>query len=114
MPHQNRNPKQEHFDQRIPGAQFFDIDEIADKTIDIPHMMPPLDLFIENMKRLRVRKTDDIICYDNIGIFSSPRLAFTLKYFGAEKVRVLNGGMKKWLNENRPTESGPENNDNLE
>lgn len=56
------------------------------------------------MKQLRIRKNDNIICYDNIGIFSSPRVAWTLRLFGAERVRVLNGGFKKWLEENRVLE----------
>lgn len=66
------------------------------------------------MKRMRVRSTDNIICYDNMGIFSSPRVAFTLRYFGADRVRVLNGGFKKWLQENRETQSGEEFIDELE
>jgi len=69
-------------------------------------MMPKVNEFIEHMRRMRVRRTDDIVCYDNIGIFSSPRVAFALRYFGAERVRVLNGGLKKWLKESRHTESG--------
>ncbi len=77
-------------------------------------MIPSLELFTEHMKRMKIRRTDDVICYDNVGIFSSPRVLFTLNYFGIEKVRVLNGGMKKWLAENRKTISGPESNQNLE
>lgn len=77
-------------------------------------MMPSLEVFTEHMKRLRIRSTDDVICYDNIGIFSSPRVLFTLNYFGIDKVRVLNGGMKKWLAENRKIESGPESHQNLQ
>ena len=76
-------------------------------------MMPKVEDFIEHMKRLKIGKTDNIVCYDNIGIFSSPRVAFTLRHFGAERVRVLNGGMKKWLNEGRPTETGEQNLKNL-
>ncbi len=53
------------------------------------------------MRALKIRKTDTIICYDDFGIYSSPRIAFTLKYFGAKNVRVLNGGLKKWLLEGR-------------
>ena len=53
------------------------------------------------MKGLQINRTDEIVCYDQIGISSSPRLAYTLKYFGIENVRVLNGGLKKWLLESR-------------
>lgn len=114
MPNQNKNPKQEHLDSRIPTSIFFDIDEIADHTIDLPHMLPSEEDFIKHMERLQVRRTDNIICYDNVGIFSSPRVAWTMRFFGAEKVRILNGGFKKWVAEKRKTESGPSSSDHLE
>ena len=60
------------------------------------------------MKNMRVHCSDTIVCYDNIGIFSAPRVAWTMRYFGAKNVRVLNGGLKKWLKEGRKTESGQE------
>ncbi len=77
-------------------------------------MWPPLDYFIEHMRRMRVRRTDFIVCYDNIGIFSAPRVAWTMRYFGAERVKVLNGGFKKWLTEGRQTENGEERIEDLE
>lgn len=109
MPHEKKNPKQEHLEKRIPTAIFFDIDKIADQSTDLPHNIPSEEEFINHMKQLRIRRTDNIVCYDNIGIFSSPRVAWTLQLFGAERVRILNGGMKKWLKEKRPIESGIEN-----
>lgn len=108
MPNHKRDAKAEHFAKRIPGALFFDVNEIADKTIPLPHMIPTEEEFIKHMERLRVRRTDNIVCYDNLGIFSSPRVAWTMRFFGAEKVRILNGGFIKWVKEGRPTESGEE------
>ena len=58
------------------------------------------------MKKLRIAPSHDIVCYDNLGIFSAPRVAWMFRYFGASNVRVLNGGMKKWLIDGRPTASG--------
>jgi thiosulfate/3-mercaptopyruvate sulfurtransferase len=58
------------------------------------------------MKALRIRPTDEIVVYDALGIFSSARCAWMLRFFGAENVRILNGGMKKWLAEGRPTYTG--------
>ena len=60
------------------------------------------------MQRLGISRTDDIVCYDNVGVFSAPRVAWTLQFFGAERVRILNGGLKKWVAEGRKIESGPE------
>lgn len=57
------------------------------------------------MRRRRIKTSDNIVCYDHKGIYSAARVAWTLKYFGAENVRVLNGGLKKWLIERRPVDS---------
>ncbi|CDW71773.1 UNKNOWN [Stylonychia lemnae] len=108
LPKMKRNARQEHIDKRIPGARFFDIDEITNKSFNMPRMIPTLEQFKQHMDVMGVHRDDEIVCYDNLGIFSSPRVAFTFKYFGAERVRVLNGGFVKWLKENRLTESGPE------
>jgi thiosulfate/3-mercaptopyruvate sulfurtransferase len=56
---------------------------------------------------MNISAHDYIVCYDNVGIFSAPRAAWMLRYFGAKNVRVLNGGMKKWKAEGRKTASGP-------
>lgn len=60
------------------------------------------------MKRLRVLPTDSIVCYDSLGLFSAPRAAWMFRFFGAENVRILNGGLKKWKLEGRPLVSGPQ------
>ena len=114
MPNVPKNPKQEHKACRIPNAVFFDIDEIADKSTDLPHMLPTTEEFTRHMKALRVRRNDMIVCYDNIGVFSSPRVAWTMRFFGADNVKVLNGGLKKWLKEGRKTMSGEVNMDAFE
>ena len=58
------------------------------------------------MEGLRIRKTDNIICYDVVGMFSVARCAAMFTYFGAENVRIMNGGLKKWLKEGRPVYTG--------
>lgn len=109
LPAHKRNASVEHGEKRIPTSVFLDLEEIADKTINLPLMLPKVEHFTQHMKHLRVRRTDNIVCYDNLGIWSSPRAAWCLRFFGAERVRVLNGGLVKWLAENRKTESGPQN-----
>jgi thiosulfate/3-mercaptopyruvate sulfurtransferase len=89
---------------RIPYSQFFDIDEIADKSINLPHMMPDEETFISHMKKMDVRVGDHIICYDRAGIFSAPRVWYTFRLFGFKNVSVINGGYPKWLKENLPVE----------
>ena len=69
-------------------------------------MLATPEVFQEHMRRLQVKRTDQIVCYDSHGIFSAPRVAWNLRYFGAPNVRVLNGGLKKWMLENRVIERG--------
>ena len=110
LPFMNRDRYQEYLDKRITNRTvFFDVDVIADQTSSLKHMLPDEEFFIENMKKLDIQK-DMIICvYDqsNFGMFSAPRAALTLRHFGAQNVRVLDGGMKKWEQEKRPVVEGP-------
>jgi thiosulfate/3-mercaptopyruvate sulfurtransferase len=94
--------------KHIPGAQFFDLDSVSDTSSPYPHMLPSADKFAEAMGRLGVRKDDEVVVYDTeeLGIFSAPRVGWTLKVFGHAKVHVLNN-FKIWVQEGHPTESGP-------
>jgi len=62
------------------------------------------------MMDLKISPQDQIVCYDSVGLFSAPRAAWMFRYFGAEKVQVLNGGLKKWKLEGRKVEGGPQEN----
>ena len=62
--------------------------------------------FIDRMRSINLKSDDTIVIYDNYGIYSAPRMAWTLRYFGASNIKVLNGGLKKWVQERRLTESG--------
>ena len=107
IPGSTGNPKTEYFKTRIPGAKFFEIDEIADKSSGYPHMMPPDALFISFMKRLRVKNDNNLlVCYDRLGMFSSPRVWYTFKIFGKKNVAVLDGGLPKWIADGYPLENG--------
>jgi len=107
LPTENKNGRELFNSEKIPNSKFFDIDEIADKSTDLPHMFPKQEVFLKNVKELDIRKNDLIICYDRSGIFSSPRVWFTFKLFGAKNVAVLNGGYPKWIKENHPIVKSP-------
>jgi len=109
LPTDNKNAKELFSADKISNSKFFDIDQVCDKSTDLPHMFPNLDIFIKNVKELDIRKSDYIVCYDRSGIFSSPRVWFTLKLFVAKNVAVLNGGYPKWLKENLPLAKAPYN-----
>jgi thiosulfate/3-mercaptopyruvate sulfurtransferase len=107
LPTDNKYGKDLFNIDKIPNSKFFDIDEVCDKSINLPHMFPKLDDFIKNAKELDIRKNDFIVCYDRSGIFSSPRVWLTLKLFGAKNVAVLNGGYPKWLKDQMPIVKAP-------
>ena len=87
-------------------TQYFSISEIAQPGSNLPNTMPSAEIFAEHVRALRVRKDDTIICYDHVGMFSVARCALMLRYFGASNVRILNGGLQKWISEGRPVFTG--------
>jgi thiosulfate/3-mercaptopyruvate sulfurtransferase len=98
-----------HADYRaghIPGAVFFDIDAVADHSTDLPHMLPGPKQLGEVVGALGIADTDTIVVYDSVGLYSAPRVWWTLRIFGAKNVFILDGGLPKWKAENRPLESG--------
>ncbi len=107
MPGSDRDSKAEYQAAHIPGARFFDIDEISDQRSALPHMAPPPEKFISRMRAMGVGDGHQVVVYDSVGIFSAPRVWWTFKLMGKMDVAVLDGGMPKWLRENRETEDLP-------
>ncbi|XP_042457576.1 thiosulfate/3-mercaptopyruvate sulfurtransferase 1, mitochondrial-like isoform X2 [Zingiber officinale] len=97
MPQEKRNPLEEYQVAHIPGAVFFDIDQISDPTTDLPHMLPLEEAFAAAVSVLGIQNTDSVIIYDGKGLFSAPRVWWTFRIFGHNKVWVLNGGLPHWL-----------------
>jgi thiosulfate/3-mercaptopyruvate sulfurtransferase len=106
LPALKRDPRAEYIAGHIPGAVFFDIEDIADTSTDLPHMLPGPDQFGEAVGKLGIGKDDTIIVYDGLGLMSAPRVWWMFRLFGAEKVFILDGGMPKWKADNRPLEGG--------
>ncbi|MBM3551403.1 MAG: 3-mercaptopyruvate sulfurtransferase [Alphaproteobacteria bacterium] len=106
MPAAGRDARAEFLAGHIPGAQFFDIDALADHSTDLPHMLPKPDVFAAEMGRLGFGDGMRAIVYDAVGIFSAPRLWWTLAVFGAEHTSILAGGLPSWKAEGRPLEQG--------
>ena len=91
----------------IPGAVFFDIDAVSDPDTDLPHMLPSPGAFAAVVEALGIGSDDEVVVYDQIGIRSAPRLWWTFRVFGHDRVRVLDGGLPAWLGGSRPVETGP-------
>ncbi|TSJ61965.1 3-mercaptopyruvate sulfurtransferase [Starkeya sp. 3C] len=106
MPATGRKGREEYLKAHIPSAVFFDIDAIADTSSGLPHMLPSETIFTAAMEALGIGKDMKIVVYDSVGLFSAPRVWWTLRAFGAIDVAILDGGLPKWLAEGRPTESG--------
>jgi len=98
----------DHFQEaHIPGALFFDIEDLSDTSSPYPHMLPAPEKFASRLSKMGVGDGMKVIVYDNKGIFSSPRAWWMFRVMGHEDVAVLNGGLKKWVAEGRAVENGP-------
>jgi thiosulfate/3-mercaptopyruvate sulfurtransferase len=106
MPAANRNAREEYLAGHIPGAVFFDIDGVADRSTSLPHMLPSSETFAAEMRRLGFGDGMQAVVYDSVGLFSAPRLWWTLHVFGAERVSILEGGLPAWKAGGRPLQSG--------
>ncbi|WP_309644956.1 3-mercaptopyruvate sulfurtransferase [Phenylobacterium sp.] len=106
MPAEGRSGQEEYLRAHIPGAVFFDIDAISDKTSDLPHMLPTPDAFAQAAGGLGLTRDVDIVVYDSFGIRAAARVWWSLRAMGFTRVFVLDGGLKKWLAEARPIETG--------
>jgi thiosulfate/3-mercaptopyruvate sulfurtransferase len=107
LPTANRDAKKEYLAEHIPGALFFDIDDLSDEKSSLPHMLPSTVKFASRMKKMGIGDGARIVVYDTTGIFSAARVWWTFRAMGHGDVAVLNGGLPKWKAEGRPLEDGP-------
>jgi thiosulfate/3-mercaptopyruvate sulfurtransferase len=107
MPDAGRDAKAEYAAAHIPGARFFDIDEISDQRSSLPHMAPPPEKFISRMRAMGVGDGHQVVVYDSSGLFSAPRVWWTFRLMGKLDVAVLDGGLPKWQAEGREIEDMP-------
>jgi thiosulfate/3-mercaptopyruvate sulfurtransferase len=108
LPTIDRNAKAEYRDCHIPGAVFFDIDDIADDSSELPHTVPSPEKFSSRVRKLGLGDGNRIVVYDvNGGSSAACRVWWMFRLFGHEDVSVLNGGLPKWLAEGRATDDLP-------
>jgi len=89
----------------IPGAVFFDIDDICEPRASLPHMIPSADLFAQKIGALGIGDDDRVVVYDSAGLSSAGRAWWMLRLFGHHDVAVLDGGLPKWRAEGRPLDA---------
>ena len=104
---QKRTGYKSFLEKRIPTARFFDLDKVKDDDSPFPHMLPSPETFSKEMGKLGIRRDDSVVVYDTaeLGIFSAPRVAWTLRVFGHDGVHILNN-FKLWVEQGLPTEKG--------
>lgn len=107
LPGQGGDPRTDYDAAHIPGARFFDIDDISDKTSELPHMLPPIEKFVSRVRAMGIGDGHRVVVYDQDGLFSAARVWWMFRVFGHDDVAVLDGGLKKWIAEGRETEDMP-------
>ena len=107
LPMQKRSARAEYDQRHIPGAVFFDIDEIADTSSSLPHMLPSPEKFASRVRKLGLGDGNRIVIYDSQGLFSAARVWWEFRVFGHKDVAVLDGGLPKWIAEGRPVDDLP-------
>lgn len=107
LPDMGRDARAEYDAAHIPGARFFDIDDISDARSDLPHMVPPVEKFMSRMRAMGVGDGHQVVVYDGAGLFSAARVWWLFRLMGQMDVAVLDGGIAKWQAEGRAVEDLP-------
>ena len=107
FPHEERDAKADYALAHIPGAVFFDIDDIADDATDLPHMLPGAVKFASRVRKLGLGDGARMVVYDQFGLRSAARVWWTFRAMGHLDVVVLDGGLPKWIAEGRPISDIP-------
>ncbi len=106
LPNENRDGKAEFLTAHLPGARYFDIDEVADTDTDLPHMVPTPGRFAKLMAAMGISNTTRVVFYDQKGLASAARGWWLMGLFGHDNAAVLDGGLPKWVREGRSVEAG--------
>jgi thiosulfate/3-mercaptopyruvate sulfurtransferase len=106
LPHLQRDARAEHLQAHIPGAVFFDIDEIKDTRNPLPHMLPPAAEFARAVGALGIGEGDRVVVYGGRHGIASARVWWTFRVFGHDEIAVLDGGLPQWRGEGRALEAG--------
>ncbi|SEL63008.1 thiosulfate/3-mercaptopyruvate sulfurtransferase [Roseovarius azorensis] len=107
MPAEGRDARAEYEAAHVPGARFFDIEDISDARSDLPHMAPPVEKFMSKLRAMGVGDGHQVVVYDAKGLFSAARVWWLFRLMGQDNIAVLDGGFPKWQAEGRPVEDMP-------
>jgi thiosulfate/3-mercaptopyruvate sulfurtransferase len=108
LPGDPRTPEGVYREVHIPGAVLFDLDQIADRSTDLPHMLAAPDAFAKAVGDLGIGDGDRVVVYDHVGLMSAARVWWNFRVMGLDRVHVLDGGLPRWIAEQRPVAVGAE------
>ncbi len=97
--------RQDYDAGHIPGAVFFDIDDVAAPGTSLPHMIPSAERFAAKMAERGIGNDDRVIVYDANGLSSAGRAWWLLRLFGHDNAALLDGGLPRWKAEGRPLDT---------
>ena len=105
MPQTKRDGFIEYKKKHIQNSIFFDLDKNSEQNTDLPHMLTDLSSWENIVSDMGIKNDDQIVVYDNSDVISSCRCWYNFIYFGHDSslVHVLDGGLKKWMKEKKPT-----------
>jgi thiosulfate/3-mercaptopyruvate sulfurtransferase len=107
LPAMHRSGRAEYESGHVPGAVFWDLDELSDRESLLPHMLPAFPDLARGIGALGIGNADRVVVYDGSGMnLTAARVWWTLRVAGHEQVAVLDGGLKWWRAEGRPLEAG--------
>lgn len=107
MAAEGRSGRAEYEAAHIPGARFFDIDDISDARSELPHMAPPVEKFMSKLRAMGVGDGHQVVVYDAKGLFSAARVWWLFRLMSQDNIAVLDGGFPKWQAEGRAIEDMP-------
>ena len=106
LPNEAKDARALFLNAHIPGARFFDLDDVCDHATTLAHMLPAPAAFAAAMAGLGVSHADHVVAYDQRGLFSAARLWWMLRVFGHDNVSVLDGGLPGWVAAGHPVQAG--------
>lgn len=96
MPGSGKNAGVEYALRHISGAQFFNIEELADPDSEWPHMLPMADEFATALVALGFNENLPTVIYDDGSIMGACRCWWMLRVFGYNNIALLDGGLPSW------------------